>query len=105
MIYVKIYLDKNENGDDMLVFDSVKEDSGYRFSCACSRAQEQIKKFGRALACETKVSGVDGVAISDEAKAFFLEILSDKNAYERSHSKWSPADFTMNGCFLEKRWR
>ena len=29
MIYIKIYLDKDENGEDMLVFDSAKEDSEY----------------------------------------------------------------------------
>ena len=32
MIYIKIYVDKDENGEDMLVFDSVKQDvPGYHY--------------------------------------------------------------------------
>ena len=31
MIYIKIYLDKDENGEDMLVFDSAKKDDRNHF--------------------------------------------------------------------------
>ena len=102
MIYIKIYLDKNENGEDMLVFDSAKEDSGTRFIAACAHAQERIKQLGSVLKCETKVYGVEGVAISKEAKAFFLELLDDKSAYHKTPFSWRTADITMNGCHAEQ---
>ena len=34
MLYAKIYLDKDEEGRDLLVFDSSQTDDGYKFKVA-----------------------------------------------------------------------
>ncbi|MBQ8689841.1 MAG: hypothetical protein IJ515_05715 [Clostridia bacterium] len=90
MIYIKIYLDKDENGEDMLVFDSAKEDSKYIFTVAGK------KQFGNynSIVYQTEVNGVEKVAISPEAKSLFIEMLNDKNVCIR---KYSFPDFQFFG--------
>ncbi|MBQ8356601.1 MAG: hypothetical protein IJX39_02210 [Clostridia bacterium] len=98
MIYIKIYLDKDENGEDMLVFDSAKEDGDSHsfFKVACK------KHFTFPIEYDlfenmTSVIGVEQVAISAEAKAFFLSLLEDNNFCQKM-SYGNDSDFEMHGC-------
>ena len=90
MIYIKIYLDKDENGEDMLVFDSAKEDSKYVFTVA---GKKQLGYYN-PIVFQTEVNGVEKVAISPEAKALFIEMLNDENVCIR---KYSFQDFKFSG--------
>ena len=90
MIYIKIYYDKDENGEDMLVFDSAKEDSKYVFTVA---GKKQLGYYN-PIVFQTEVNGVEKVAISPEAKALFIEMLNDENVCIR---KYSFQDFKFSG--------
>ena len=98
MIYIKIYLDKDENCEDMLVFDSAKEDSEYDYFTVAGE-----KKMGRFFSDDdytffegkTKVIGVELVAISPEAKEFFLSLLKDESTHEEMPYGHS-GDFAMD---------
>ena len=79
MVYVKIYVDKDENGEDMLVFDSAKEDNKYYFTVAGLK-KKQGSGGHDLFVGETKVNGVNWVAISPEAKALFIEMMKDEDA-------------------------
>ena len=83
MIYIKIYLDKDENGEDMLVFDSVKhDDEKNRLFFHVAGEKEKTYSSGRTRTWfdyDTKVIGVEQVAISPEAKELFTEMLNDKD--------------------------
>ncbi len=89
MIYVKIYCDKDENGEDMLVFDSAKDDDKFGFTVAGKKKGfEGIDYFNYY----TKVSGVNNVAISPEAKALFLEMIGS----EACQTQWMMQHFEFN---------
>ena len=97
MIYIKIYLNKDENGEDMLVFDSAKEDDESHFFTV---AGEKMISLGlddcdTDFEQNTKVVGVEQVAISREARAFFLEILNAESVC--SYEQFFP-DFEFHGC-------
>lgn len=83
MIYIKIYLDQDENGEDMLVFDSVKhDDEKNRLFFHVAGEKEKTYSSGRTRTWfdyDTKVIGVEQVAISPEAKELFIEMLNDKD--------------------------
>lgn len=83
MIYIKIYLDKDENGEDMLVFDSVKhDDEKNRLFFHVAGEKEKTYSSGRTRTWfdyDTKVIGVEQVAISPEAKELFIEMLNDND--------------------------
>ena len=83
MIYIKIYLDQDENGEDMLVFDSVKhDDEKNRLFFHVAGEKEKTYSSGRTRTWfdyDTKVIGVEKVAISPEAKELFIEMLNDKD--------------------------
>ena len=83
MIYIKIYLDQDENGEDMLVFDSVKhDDEKNRLFFHVAGEKEKTYSSGRTRTWfdyDTKVIGVEQVAISPEAKELFTEMLNDKD--------------------------
>ena len=81
MIYIKIYLDKDENGENMLVFNSVKHDDKKAFFSVAGE-KEKFTLGGRSYPWfdyTTKVIGVEQVAISPEAKELFIEMLNDEN--------------------------
>ena len=81
MIYIKSYLDKDENGEDMLVFDSVKHDDKKAFFTVAGE-KEKTYSSGRTRTWfdyDTKVIGVEQVAISPEAKELFIEMLNDND--------------------------
>ena len=100
MIYIKIYLDKDENGEDMLVFDSVKRDDEKAFFTVAGKKEpflfydEPIPHFEN----KTKVIGVEQVAISPEAKAFFLELLNDESTHTQMPYRQN-GNFEMSGCY------
>jgi hypothetical protein len=83
MIYIKIYLDQDENGEDMLVFDSVKhDDEKNRLFFHVAGEKEKTYSSGRTRTWfdyDTKVIGVEQVAISPEAKELFIEMLNDND--------------------------
>ncbi len=94
MIYIKIYLDKDENGEDMLVFDSAKEDSNYIFTVAGKKEYRDFNGDRHVRAdYHTKVNGVEKVAISPEAKSLFIEMLNDKNVCIREYSSFRDFEF------------
>ena len=96
MIYIKIYLDKDENGEDMLVFDSVKHDDKKAFFTVAGK-KEKFSFGGKArpwFDYETKVIGVEQVAISPEAKELFTEMLNDESLCR--FNPYSPA-FELRG--------
>ena len=88
MIYVKIYCDRDENGEDMLVFDSAKEDNKYDFQVAGLKKQQGYGGYDLFIR-KTQVGGVNRVAISPEAKALFLEMIGS----EACTTAWPVADF------------
>ena len=96
MIYVKIYLDKDENGEDMLVFDSAKED-GNHFTVAGEKKEKSIIGGVERIrfVYQTEVIGADKVAISSEAKLLFLEMLNDESACSYGQFR---QDFAFTGC-------
>lgn len=100
MIYIKIYLDKDENGDDMLVFDSAKHDDEKAFFTVAGEKEpflfydEPIPHFENS----TKVIGVEQVAISPEAKELFTEMLNDESTHKKMPYGHS-SDFAMLGCY------
>jgi hypothetical protein len=101
MIYIKIYLDKDENGEDMLVFDSAKKDDrNHFFTVAGEKTRKRLftKETYIYFICETKVIGVKQVAISPEAKEFFLSLLADESTHEKK-PYGCIGDFTMRGCY------
>ncbi len=99
MIYIKIYLDKDENGEDMLVFDSVKQDSpDYYFTVAGEKEMKILDDYYTDFKEKTKVFGVEQVAISPEAKEFFRSLLNDESTHEEMPYGHS-GDFAMRGCY------
>ncbi|MBR2651183.1 MAG: hypothetical protein IKD45_05935 [Clostridia bacterium] len=95
MIYIKIYLDKDEGGEDMLVFDSAKEDSGDDFfTVAGSKTGYDNYPYYQNM---TTVIGVEQVAISPEAKAFLISLLNDGGVCEETHI-FRKCDITLLGC-------
>ncbi len=97
MIYIKIYLDKDENGVDMLVFDSVKHDDKEAFFTVAGE-KEPFLFDDEPIPCfenKTKVVGVKQVAISPEAKELFLEMLTDEGLCK--YAMHFP-DFELCGC-------
>ena len=83
MIYIKIYLDKDENGEDILVFDSVKQNlpDYHSFTVAGKKHMTFPLEYDHFVKM-TSVIGVDQVAISPEAKEFFLSLLNDESTHE-----------------------
>ncbi|MBR3863176.1 MAG: hypothetical protein IKM42_05930 [Clostridia bacterium] len=83
MIYIKIYLDKDENGEDILVFDSVKQNlpDYHSFTVAGKKHMTFPLEYDHFVKM-TSVIGVDQVAISPEAKEFFLSLLKDESTHE-----------------------
>ena len=105
MIYIKIYLDKDENGEDMLVFDSVKQDvpDYHYFTVAGKKKMAFIHDYYHFVK-RTSVIGVEQVAISPEAKEFFLSLLNDESTHEEMPYGHS-GDFDMMGCYdTEHGW-
>lgn len=98
MIYIKIYLDKDENGEDMLVFDSVKQDlpDYHYFTVAGKKHMTFLHDYYHFVEM-TSVIGVDQVAISPEAKEFFRSLLNDESTHEKMPYGHS-GDFAMQGC-------
>ena len=97
MIYIKIYLDQDENGEDMLVFDSVKQDDEKAFFTVAGK-KENFSFGGKTYPWfdyKTKVIGVEQVAISPEAKELFTEMLNDESLCR--FNPYSP-DFEILGC-------
>ena len=100
MIYVKIYVDKDENGEDMLVFDSATvEDNTTYFTVAGKKKRvafdgENYIFFQK----ETRVIDVENVAISAEAKELFSSMLNDKSVCEQT-AYGIKGDFTVRGCY------
>ena len=90
MIYIKIYLDKDENGEDMLVFDSVKHDDKKAFFTVAGEKEKfsYLSQDFPWFDYKTKVIGVEQVAISPEAKELFLEMLNDESVCK--HDLYSP---------------
>jgi len=83
MIYIKIYLDKDENGEDILVFDSVKQNlPDYHFFTVAGKKHMTFPLEYDHFVKMTSVIGVDQVAISPEAKEFFLSLLKDESTHE-----------------------
>ena len=101
MIYIKIYLDKDENGEDMLVFDSVKHDDKKAFFTVAGEKEpflfddEPIPHFEN----KTKVVGIEQVAISPEAKELFIEMLNDKDLCKYNMHF---VDFELYGLSIEE---
>ena len=96
MIYIKIYLDKDENGEDILVFDSVKQDlpdNGY-FTIAGKKHMTFPLDYYHFVKM-TSVIGVEQVAISPEAKEFFLSLLKDESTHEEMPYRHR-GDFAMD---------
>ena len=97
MIYIKIYLDQDENGEDMLVFDSAKHDDKKAFFTVASEKEpflfddKPIPHFEN----KTKVVGIEQVAISPEAKELFTEMLNDNGLCK--YAMHFP-DFELYGC-------
>ncbi len=102
MIYIKIYLDKDENGEDMLVFDSVKKDTPdyHYFTVAGEKKRRSFASddYYTHFEKKTKVIGVAQAAISPEAKEFFLSLLNDESTHEKMPYGIS-GDFAMQGCY------
>ena len=73
MIYAKIFVEKDERGKDVLVFDSCPLDDGNPVRRA------GLKKLsGKTLTCFcTIIYGFEYIAISPEAKALFKRRLND----------------------------
>lgn len=97
MIYIKIYCDKDENGEDMLVFDSAKEDSENTFEVAGIKKEQGYDGYD-LFVYQTKVNGVENVAISPEAKSLFLEMLNDESVCSYAYCI---QDFKFLGCGWE----
>lgn len=105
MIYIKIYLDKDENGEDMLVFDSVKQDiPDYHYFTVAGQKHMTFHIDYYHFVEMTSVIGVEQVAISPEAKEFFLSLLNDESTHEKMPYGHS-GDFAMRGCYdTEHGW-
>lgn len=105
MIYIKIYLDKDENGEDMLVFDSVKQDSpDYHYFTVAGQKHMTFPLDYYHFVEMTSVIGVEQAAISPEAKEFFLSLLNDESTHEKMPYGHS-GDFAMQGCYCtENGW-
>lgn len=95
MIYIKIYLDRDENGEDILVFDSVKNEDDHSYFRIAGIKHKTFPMEYDHFETMTSVIGVEQVAISPEAKAFFLTFLTDENALNKV---WYGADITIKGC-------
>lgn len=89
MIYAKIFLDKDPDGTDVLVFDSVaNEDSHY----ARTAGKRPTANGGVSIMLHTVIYGFDFVAISPEAREIFARRLNDLTTMKRVPF---PADFEL----------
>ena len=98
MIYIKIYTDKDENGEDILVFDSAKNDNKHDFFTVAG--EKRIKRLFKdeyysRFDDMTEIIGVEGVVISPEARALFLELINDNSL---CHKEQYCYDFEFRGC-------
>ena len=89
MIYAKIYLDYDDTGRELLVFDSARESSPDGYLTVA------YTLCGRRRMTRTTVHDVSHIAISPEAKAVLSARLADKDSYTTA---LFDGDFEMIGC-------
>ena len=95
MIYAKIYIDREESGRPLLVFEAAKRED--RNEIYLSHAKNVYDKQGRLRfsSPRTCIYGACLVAISPEAKAVFAARLADRASYSFSRDG---GDFELRGC-------
>lgn len=89
MILAKIYLDYDDTGREMLVFDSARESSPDGYLTVA------YTLCGRRMARRTTIHDVARIAISRDAKEVFASRLSDPTSYTTA---LFDGDFEMIGC-------
>ena len=87
MIYMKIYLDCDEDGTDVLVFDTVKNEIEGIFEKAGYREEERVFKL------RSTVYGFANIAISPEAKTALSARLEDDTMYDGVYGE---SEFFLN---------
>lgn len=88
MIYAKIFVEKDADGTDVLVFDSsVKDEEGY-----IRVAGKKAGSSGVSVRLSTAIYGYEFIAISEEARALFQKRLS---ALSTGDFVCFPADFEL----------
>ena len=86
MIYAKIFVEKDTDGTDVLVFDSSLKDEVHYIR----RAGKKQGPNGICVLLSTAIYGYEHVAISPEARELFIERL---NALSSEDKVLFPADF------------
>ena len=81
-IYAKIYLDRDADDTPVLVFDSIKNTEGVStvYFIKAGREKSFFDEYWHIVQ-HNKVIGLDGVAISPEAKSHFLARIEDTSSY------------------------
>ena len=89
MIYAKIFVEKDTDGTDVIVFDSSVNDEERYLRKAGKR---QTATGGVSVMLHTVIYGYEHIAISPEAREILSRRLSDLTAMERVYF---PADFEL----------
>ena len=88
MIYAKIYVEKDADGESVIVFDSsANDEEGYIRRAGKKREGEKV-----LVVLSTAIYGYEHIAISPEARELFLERLS---ALPPTSKVLFPADFEL----------
>lgn len=83
MIYAKIYLDKDSDGTDVLVFDSYNGDESAYITKAGKRPDFFATHY--YVTPRTTIHGLSSVAISPEAREIFGARIEDTDSYDTAY--------------------